>query len=106
METYVINYNDQTSMTLELTGEQYAVLCTGFQSNFPGVIIPDVGCLKLEDVRSIIKQLPIPEDNQSYSSAYTQAEIDYMKNQEQWDAYLKERANEENDDADFDGSEI
>lgn len=107
METYVINYNDGRAMTLELTIEQYGIICTGFQANFSGVIIPDIGCLKLTDVRSIIKQNPVVEDNPSYSSELTQAEIDYVKNQQQWDDYLKGLEKEErNDESDFDGSDI
>lgn len=112
METYVINYNDGRAMTLELTDDQYSIFCVGFQENLSGVLIPDVGCLSLTDVRSIIKQKPVTEqENPSYSAEMTQEEKDYIAQQEKAEQYLKDMAQAYEDetlydDADFDGSDI
>lgn len=115
MDTYVINYRDQTAMTLVLTDEQYKIFCTGFQENLPGVLIPDVGCLRLDDVRSIIKQTEAPmQENESYSSEVTEEEkeyAEYLRKVDEWaafdansktfDAWKEEQRKAYKDDADF-----
>ena len=110
METYVINYTDGRAMSLELTEDQYLVLEEGFTYGATRMRIIGVGALDLKDIRSIIKQAPVvQEDNPSYSSELTQAEKDYQQQLRQWDKYLAEQeveAKRYTDDADFDGSDL
>lgn len=112
METYVINYTDGRAMTLILTDDQWMSLSENFVHKVPRMILSNIGVLDLQDVRSIIRQEPVSEqENPSYSAEMTQEEKDYIAQQEKAEQYLKDMAQAYEDetlydDADFDGSDI
>lgn len=107
-EPYVINYNDGRSMLLNLTESQWITLSECFVNRAHRMRLEGIGLLDLHDVRSVIKQEPVVEqDNPSYSTEMTQEEKDYIAQQEQFEQYLKEKRDSDyEDESDFDGSDI
>lgn len=107
MDTYVINYSNGHAMTLNLDDGLATLLYSEFLKNSPRMHLMGVGVLDLQDVRSVIRQEPVKDDNPSYSTEMTQEEKDYIAQQEQFEQYLKEKRDSDyEDESDFDGSDI
>jgi hypothetical protein len=109
MDNYVFNYNDGTSMMLELTEDQWRVVSESYFDRTPRILLEGIGVLDIQDVRSIIKQKPVLNENPSYSTEMTQEEKDYIAQQQQFEQYLKEKRDsdlDDLDDSDFDGSDF
>lgn len=106
-QIYMINYNDNSHMALELTDVDYAIVHAGIELGQRVVHIDGVGVLVLSDIRSIILQLPTEEAEQpSYAPERTAEEEEWLRQEEWVRKHYASLENEAKDDADYDGGMI
>lgn len=78
MSMYGITYNDMSYMTVELTDDEYQAVSKGLMDGARGISMEGTGVLLLKDVRSVLKQIPLPEENPSYTPDLSEEEQEHI----------------------------
>jgi hypothetical protein len=103
-QTYVINYNDNSHMVLELNHEMSSLLLSEMVKESSVAFLPGIGTLRLTDVRSIILQLPTeaPTEAPSFTPDLSDKEEEYIRHRQWLEDYYKANPDEVNE-SDYDG---
>lgn len=101
---YMISYNDLSNVLYELDEVQINMLYAATERQAT-VIIPGLGLMVTRDIRSIVIQKPLPEENPSFDPDLSEAEKEHIRQFEIAERLHKEFEAEEDadDDSDYKG---
>lgn len=88
---YALYYNDGTYMVYEFNEDDYKSVSLALLNDQAAISIPEIGILKLGDIRSVIKQKPEPKVAKSAAPEMNSEEAEwYAQQMAAWENYGKD----------------